>query len=196
MEASDLIAFFQFLTTVLLALLAYRVTRSLGLLQGEREVRNAWLSFDLGVLASPPLLETADLMLRADGQFDRLKPEMHAYWRWICYAVRNPLENFYEALAQRHRHRWQLPICCDPAYLALISALDQLVHDETFMEIARGFSADHEFFVVCKNVRYRRQCDSPDEDSAAGQRRRWRKKHECLNLYGSLPARSTTTTAS
>jgi hypothetical protein len=50
----------------------------LSLRQGEREVRSAWLNFDLGVLAHLALRKTADRMLHDNGDETELRPEVLA----------------------------------------------------------------------------------------------------------------------
>lgn len=171
--------------TVPLTVIAVRVSRSLSLRQGERDVRNSWLDFDLGLLVSKDVRMVADQMMHDGGQYSQLTSREQALWRWICYAVRNPLENFYEALARRHRWSWSKPVCCDSARYSLFSCLDQLVHDDTFMDIVTRFSADRNFVVLCRSVRERRHCDG-DPRWDEPPRRRVRHGHECDALYVKL----------
>jgi hypothetical protein len=194
MTVSESIALLQLLATIPIGLLAFQVSRDLGLRQGERDVRKAWLDFDVGVLAHPELRRTADKMLHDGHVFDDLNADEQELWRWICYAVRNPLENFHQALVRRHRgllrRWWRGPVCSDDAYASLVSCVDQLVHHETFMEIAKRFSADPAFYDTCVSVRDRTRCDSSEGRPHTRESDRdpfLRKAHRCLAVYAATP---------
>jgi hypothetical protein len=183
LEAATLVGLAQLIATTVLAVYVAQASRSLTLRQGEREVRSAWLDFDLGVLNEPPLLSTADLMLHRYGKASGLTDEGRLRWRWICYAVRNPLENFYDGMARRHRRFYRAPICADDAFESLVYCLDPLVRDDTFMWIVHHFSADLRFAELCRRIEGYELCEPPT-------RLRLRTQHRCTAVYKDLPSRT------
>lgn len=128
---------------------AYLATRRFSALQAERDRRRAWMDFDLQLLGDEPLLDLVDERICPEALERSLEARR---WRWVCYAIRNPLENYYMSI---HGQRLWLRgrVCRSPRFHAMASILRPLVADPEFMGIVRGFSADPSFRRLCENIR-------------------------------------------
>lgn len=181
MKTADILTLVQIAITIPIAFYVAMAGRTFSLLQGERDVRSAWMAFDLAVLDNPPILAIIDHRWHHPSSTPLDEPLEQANWRWVCYAIRNPLENFYMAIGRRHRYWWSAPMCRDRAFYSLFSCLDPLVEDTQFMEIVAGFSADPRFADLCTAIKAGRRCDARDTSSAqpSAPVRRIPRNHAC-----------------
>lgn len=132
-----------------IGLITFFVTRRFSALQSEREIRRTWMDFDLKLLDDNAILTLVDNKLNRSAVADTIE---NRRWRWICYAVRNPLENYYMSIKRQQVWLPNRRICRSPKFPALVSILTPLVCDKEFMDIVGDFSADPEFKRLCERV--------------------------------------------
>jgi hypothetical protein len=141
-NVSDAISVLNLLATAGIAVVVYLTSRRYSRLQVEREIRDAWITFDQLALESDGALERIDAVFHPDRADE--SPEAK-YRRWVHYTVRNPLEMmFLTDTAGRFGAR--------QPRAELATTLVPLVRDDAFMYIVRTYS-DARFAAYCEHIR-------------------------------------------
>jgi hypothetical protein len=156
MDIGNAIAAANLAASILVAIVVYKGSRLIGMLQIEREIRVAWMTVDQQALQCDEILECMDRLLHPGD--DDLAIETRRK-RWICYMLRNPLENMYmsiEAGLVRDSER---------SLASLKASLRPLVRDDSFLTLVNNYTSDPHFVKLCQSMR--REMEDEDGRPAA-----------------------------
>ena len=138
----DAISILNLVATAGIALVVYSTSRRYSRLQVEREIRDAWITFDQEALQSDEALERIDAIFHPEAREESAEDK---YRRWVHYAVRNPLEMMFLT----DTAGWFRPGTPRPE---LAATLRPFLADEAFMHIVRTYS-DARFYEYCRSLR-------------------------------------------
>jgi hypothetical protein len=140
--AANILSSLNLLATATVAVLVYLTTQRFSRLQVERELRSTWITVDQEALASDESLQLMDDLLHPEDRDISIDDKRR---RWVCYMLRNPLENMFQAdTTGKFRRKKPRP--------SLATSLAPLVRDDMFMSLVDNYSP-HGFREFCHQVK-------------------------------------------